>query len=473
MNVIDKIKRKVNGLEISAKITLGYSIFFGIMLVIINVAMWAGVMSALYSPAEKTIQFSMERVKKVFSELEEDYDNYNPNAFRGALVAGVVLRAVDEDRGIIFIDTDETYPPIEKFYEGILLDPPMFSRSDWEVARVGSALVYCAKMNYSHEGRNVTLYFFRTITSELRFFDILETTLLVLDVIGVIFAICVGYFLSRRVLKPIKTMNDLAREIAFEKMEGRIPIGTADDELNRLAKTLNEMLDRLQKGIDRQNEFVANASHDLRQPITAFLGWLSLLKNGGINDPELLNEAIDVLGKESDNMEKLMENISILSRSDRNCLTFRKEILDLSDIVSEIMRSAKVYVEAHTIELISNAPAKIFGNEAAVKQLIRAFLENAVKYTPDGGNIKVNSVVEGDKVLLSIADSGIGIAPENQSKIFDRGFRVDNNSEVKGSGLGLAMAKTIADNHKIKISVDSELGKGTTFTLTIPVADET
>ena len=170
-------------------------------------------------------------------------------------------------------------------------------------------------------------------------------------------------------------------------------------------------------------------------------------------------------------MEKLMENISILSRSDRNCLTFRKEILDLSDIVSEIMRSAKVYVEAHTIELVGNAPAKIFGNEAAVKQLIRAFLENAVKYTPDGGNIKVNSVVEGDKVLLSIADSGIGIAPENQSKIFDRGFRVDNNSEVKGSGLGLAMAKTIADNHKIKISVESELGKGTTFILEIPVAN--
>ena len=472
MSIIEKIIGKVNALSISAKIMLGYALYFAILLAVINFAMWFGVMTALYTPAEKSIRISMAHVQTLLDELEKNYDDFNPNAFPDALVSGVVLRAVDEETGEVFIDTDLSYPTIEMFYRGLLVDPPMLSDKNFEVSRVGSALIYCAKMNSTHDGRNVTLYFFRSVTSELTFFDIFETFLIFLDVFGLILTILIGYLLSRKALTPIKTMNNLARGIAFENMEGRLPLGTANDELNELAKTFNAMLDRLQAGIKQQNDFVANASHDLRQPATAFLGWLNLLKNGGSSDPDLLNEAIDVLGKESTNMVNLLENISVLSRSDRDQLTFRKEILDLSDIISEIMRSTKGYVSTHNVELLGNAPAKIFGNASAVNQLIRAFLENAIKYTPAGGTIKLNSVVADTNVLVSVSDTGIGIAPENQSKIFDRGFRVDNNSEVKGSGLGLAMAKTIADNHDIKISVASTLGKGTTFTLTIPIADD-
>ena len=471
MNVIEKIKCTFNGFEISTKITIVYATCFTILLVVINLSMWLGVMNALYTPAEKAIFRSVERINKVFSELEENYTTYNPYLFREALIAGVVLRVVDE-RGEVFIDTDEDYPSIEMFNKRILQDPPIFAEDDFEVAKIGSALIYRTSMNYTHDGETVTLYFFRTITSELILFDDLEKSLLALDVFGILLSIGLGYALSRRILTPIKTMNELAREIAFEKMGGRIPISAANDELNELAKTLNEMLDRLQGGINKQQKFVSDASHELRTPAAVIKGYIDFIETYGTADEALLKENLKVIGSEAQNMQALLENLLFLSRTDQHRQKLNKKNLDLDDIVGDVMSKMKTVVKTHKVELEKNTPAKIFGDEVTIRQMLRIFLDNAVKYTPEGGYIKVSSVRDGKNILLNISDSGIGIAPENQKKIFDRFFRIDSEdlvSEANGSGLGLSIAKWIADNHEIKISVASTPGKGTTFTLKIPL----
>ena len=471
MGVSEKIKRKFNTFEISTKITLGYAACFILLLMIINGAMWFGVMYAIYTPAENSIRYSMEQIEHVFEELETNYTKFNPNSFRGALVAGVVLRVVDEG-GEVFIDTDENYPTIDMFYKGLLIDPPIFSEPDFEVAKIGSALIYCEKMDYTHEGETVTLFFFKTITSELILFDNLEKFLLILDVLGILLAINVGWMISRRVLTPIKVMNELAREIALEKMGGRIPIGEADDELNELAKTLNEMLDRLQGGINKQQKFVSDASHELRTPAAVIKGYIEFIENYGTADEALLKENLKVIGSEAQNMQNLLENLLFLSRTDQKRQKLNKKVLDLDDIVGDVMSKMKTVVKTHKVELLKNDPVKIFGDDTTIRQMLRIFLDNAVKYTPEGGSIKVSSKIDGGKILLSISDSGIGIAPENQKKIFDRFFRIDSEdlvSEANGSGLGLSIAKWIADSHDIKISVASILGKGTTFTLTIPI----
>ena len=471
MNVIEKIKSKTSGLGISTKITLGYAACFIALLILINAAMWIGVMTALYRPAENSLRYSMEQIKIVFDELEEDEEAYYPNAFRGALVAGVVLRVVDE-HGIIFIDTDKKYPSIKMFEENILDDPPIYADDELEIAQIGSALVYRAQMNYTHDGQTVTLYFFRTITSELILFERLEKFLIVLDILGIIAALFFGRMLSSRILHPIKTMNELAREIAFEKMSGRIPLGEANDELNELAKTLNKMLDRLQGGINKQQKFVSDASHELRTPAAVIKGYIEFIEHYGTEDKELLTENLKMIGSEAQNMQALLENLLFISRTDQNRQKLNKKTLDLDDIVGDVMQKMKVAIKTHKVALIKNDPAQIFGDETTIRQMMRIFLDNAVKYTPEGGSITVDSKVAGDKVLLSISDSGIGIAPENVDKIFDRFFRVDTEdlvSEANGSGLGLSIAKWIADAHGIKISVASELGKGTTFTLEIPL----
>ena len=427
-----------------------------------------------HDPAGNTIRYSMEQIKKVFEALEENYSGYNPESFRGALVAGVVLRVVNE-RGEVFIDTDEKYPSIEMFNAGILKNPPIFADDDFEIARIGSALVYRDEMDYTHDGETVTLYFFRTITSELELFDNLARVLLALDVLGILLAIELGYALSRRILTPIKTMNELAREIAFEKMGGRIPIGTANDELNELAKTLNDMLDRLQGGINRQQQFVSDASHELRTPAAVIKGYIDFIEAYGTADEALLKENLKIIGSEAQNMQALLENLLFLSRTDRNTQKLDKKFLDLDDIVGEVMSKMKTVVKTHKVEVTKNEPVKIFGDETTIRQMLRIFLDNAVKYTPEGGTIKVDSRIVGKKILLKISDTGIGIAPKNQDKIFARFVRIDSENlvrEVNGSGLGLSIAKWIADNHGIKISVDSEPGKGTTFILNIPFAKE-
>ena len=472
MSVIKKIKSKLSGFEISTKITLGYSACFIALLILINAAMWGGVMNALYSPAEKTLRLSMEQIQTVLEELETNYNAFNPNSFRGALVTGVVLRVVDE-RGEVFIDTDEKYPSIEMFDAGILKSPPIFADSEFEIAQIGSAYIYRAAMNYTHDGETVTLYFFRTITSELNLFADLEKLLFALDALGIIGALIFGRVVSRRVLTPIKTMNELAREIAFEKMEGRIPLGTADDELNELAKTLNAMLDRLQGGINKQKQFVSDASHELRTPAAVIKGYIEFIETYGTADEDLLKENLKVIGSEAQNMQALLENLLFLSRTDQHRQKLNKKILDLDDIVGDVMSKMKTVVKTHKVQLLKNEPAKIFGDETTIRQMLRIFLDNAVKYTPEGGKISVSSARDGKKISLAISDSGIGIAPENQKKIFDRFFRIDSEdlvSEANGSGLGLSIAKWIADSHGINISVASELGKGTTFTLTIPIS---
>ncbi len=471
MNFTEKVRRKLNGFEISTKITLGYSACFVILLAIINLAMWFGVMSAIYSPAGEAIHQSMANIQKIFDELEEDESTFNPDAFSGALVRGVVLKVIDE-QGNIFIDTDENYYlTIERFNEGILSDPPIFAADDLKIMQYGSALIYCGEMSYTHEGKTVKLYFFRTITSELITFDNLEKILLILDVLGMFAALFVGRVISRRVLTPIKTMNELAREIAFEKMGGRIPLSTADDELNELAKTLNKMLDRLQGGINRQQQFVSDASHELRTPTAVIKGYIDMLTRYGMDDKELVNESVEAIRSEAQNMQELLENLLFLSRADKHTQKLHKKTLDLDDIVNDVMSKMRTVVKTHKVKLLKNEPAQIFGDETTMRQMIRIFLDNAVKYTPEGGTISVASTVAGKKVSLSISDTGIGIAPENRQKIFDRFFRIDSEdlvSEANGSGLGLSIAQWIADSHGITIGVDSELGKGTTFTLTIP-----
>ena len=473
MSIIDKVRRKVNGFEISTKITLGYSACFVLLLLIVNAAMWIGVMSALYSPAEKTIRFSMTQIKKILDELETNYSDFDPTAFRGALVTGVVLRVVN-DRGEVFIDTDEHYPSIEMFNARILKDKPLFAADDFDVARLGSALVYRAEMTYTHAGATVTLYFFRTITSELILLDDLAKLLFMLDILGFVAALFIGRLMSRKVLTPIKTMNDLAREIAFEKMGGRIPIGAADDELNRLAKTLNEMLDRLQGGINRQQKFVSDASHELRTPAAVIKGYIEFIERYGTTDKDLLSENLKMIGSEAQNMQDLLNNLLFLSRTDQHTQKLNKKFLDLDDIIGDVMSKMRTVIKTHKVELLSNPPVKIFGDETTIRQMIRIFLDNAVKYTPEGGSISVASVVDGKKIFVSISDTGIGIAPDNLENIFDRFFRVDSENlvqEANGSGLGLSIAKWIADSHGIAIDVASTLGKGTTFTLTIAAAE--
>ena len=464
--MFEKIRQRYNKFGISAKITVTYTICFIILLMLTNLVMSFGVFFALYRPAEKTIQYSMQQVQKLLEQLEQN-ENVNPHIIREPLVPGVVLRVADSNDNV-FIDTDPRYPSLEKFNGAKMNNPPIFADKSMDVADIGSALIYRAKLDYVHEGEHFILYFFRTITSEKKFFDDLQNFLIFLDIVGVLLAVFVGNFISKKTLKPIKTMTNLAKEIAFKNMDGRIPISPAEDELTELAKTLNKMLDRLQGGISKQQKFVSDASHELRTPATIIKGYIEILEKYGMTDRELLDESVEAIRSEAKNMQSLLENLLFLARTDQNRQKLNKENFELSEMISDVMNKMKTVITSHNVRLLENDSAEIFGDKTTILQMIRIFLDNATKYTPTGGTIEVSSVREGENIFVKISDSGVGIAPENQEKVFERFFRIDCEDSVKGTGLGLSIAKWIADQHGIKIKLESELGKGTTFTLKIP-----
>ena len=337
-----------------------------------------------------------------------------------------------------------------------------------------NALVYRARLDYVHDGDHVTLYFFRTITSMSHIFDQLAMFLIFVDVFGLLLAVRIGTAVSKNILQPITAMTNLARKIAFEKISDRVPIPPSNDELTELAKTLNGMLDRLQGGIFRQQKFVSDASHELRTPATVISGYIEILEKYGSEDKELMEESVEAIRSESQNMKNLLENLLFLARTDQDRQKIYKEKFELSEMVEDVMKKMKTVVATHEVELLKNDKAEIFADKTMILQMLRIFLDNATKYTPAGGKISLNSEVVGDKVILSISDTGIGIAAENVEKIFERSVRIDSENlvkEVRGSGLGLSIAKWIADNHGIKIEVKSELGKGTTFNLELRIAN--
>ena len=211
----------------------------------------------------------------------------------------------------------------------------------------------------------------------------------------------------------------------------------------------------------------------MRTPATVIAGYIDILEKYGSEDKKLLEESVEAIRSEAQNMKNLLENLLFLARTDQDRQKIFKEKFELSEMIGDVTKKMQKVITTHEVQLLKNDSAEIFADKTMILQMLRIFLDNATKYTPEGGKISVSSEKISDKIILKISDTGIGIAAENIEKIFERSVRIDSENlvkEVRGSGLGLSIAKSIAENHGIKIEVQSKLGQGTTFILKIPVA---
>ena len=294
---------------------------------------------------------------------------------------------------------------------------------------------------------------------------------------GLLLALIIGYFLSQKLLKPIRTMTNTAQAIEVSDLGRRIYVSPAQDELSKLAETFNTMLQRIQEGFIQQQHFVSDASHELRTPITVIKGYADMLNRWGKEDPETLEESLKAISSEAEDMQELIEKLLFLARADQKRQIINKQPLDLQALIHDVYKKLELTVQDHETELLHNDAGMIFADKVVMKQMLRIFLDNAMKYTPKGGKITLSSVRMTNYMKVDIQDTGLGIAPENQEKVFQRFFRVNSSrtktaGEVGGTGLGLSIARWIADSHDIGITLDSELGKGTCFTLMIPLWTE-
>ncbi len=276
-----------------------------------------------------------------------------------------------------------------------------------------------------------------------------------------------GYFLAARALAPIDNITRTAGQISAKDLSARLKLPKSEDEVGRLAATFDSMLARLENAFQRERQFTADASHELRTPLSAMQTIIgSTLAQP--RAPAAYEQALRDLNHEAKQMRTLTEGLLHLARNNAPQQLAKFEPIDLALLLSDVVESLCPLAEEKGLALIDQVPDKALPLHGDSDGLIRLFvnlLDNAIKYT-EQGVITVTATARANQLLtVNICDTGRGIAPEHLSHIFDRFYRVDASRSTSGIGLGLAIAREIAQAHGGDITVESQLGQGTTFTV--------
>ncbi len=297
--------------------------------------------------------------------------------------------------------------------------------------------------------------------------------LLLTAVPGVVFIAALGgYLLSARALGPVDAMTNKARSIGIENLSERLAIPNTDDEIHRLAEAWNEMLARLETAVTRISQFTSDASHELRTPIALIRSTAEIALRRPRSD-EQYRQSLEQIQGESERMTQLVEDLLFLARADAQALFAKMGEVDMRPLIEETCGAIALLAEEKHVrfEVIpSEGPIFLTGREPALRRMLIALLDNALKYTPPGGAISVTAQRANGTVQLSVRDTGIGIADTELPHIFERFFRADpsRNRDSGGHGLGLAIAQTIARHHNGVIVAESSAGQGSEFRVILP-----
>jgi heavy metal sensor kinase len=281
-----------------------------------------------------------------------------------------------------------------------------------------------------------------------------------------------GLFLVRKALKPVDEITRTAQKIEAENLSQRLEVPPTGDELSRLASTLNDMIDRLERSFRQVQQFTADASHELRTPLTVMRGQTEV----ALRKDRTAQEYRQVLESNLEEMEwmsRIVENLLTLSRADAGEIQLEIRPIQLADLIEDAYEECKALARAKGIEvsLVKAKEVTIHGDELRLRQMLLNLIDNAVKYTPEGGRVWLSLEVEGEYAKLTVRDNGIGIPEEDLPRIFDRFYRVDKarSREMGGSGLGLSIVQWIVKAHGGRIEVTSKLGEGSCFTVWLPI----
>jgi signal transduction histidine kinase len=284
-----------------------------------------------------------------------------------------------------------------------------------------------------------------------------------------------GYLISRRALKPVDQITTAAESISISSLSGRLEVPKTSDELQRLTETLNRMLTRLDTSVQRMSQFTADASHELRAPISLIRTTAELAVQDSRTNSEYREDMVQILG-EAEGTSRLIDSLLMLARADAGEGGLQHELTDVSMSVREALEQGRSLAVEKRIELIADSqsePIVVRGDGEALRRLFFILIDNAIKYTPEGGRIQVGLEIMDAQATIKVTDSGIGIVEYDQLHIFDRFWRADKvrSRGVGGAGLGLSIARWIVDQHQGSIQVRSQPGQGSTFTVKMPVAD--
>ncbi|WP_018248598.1 sensor histidine kinase [Orenia marismortui] len=454
--------------RIKVRLTLWYIIILSLVLIVFSTLLYWSMEDYIINRVKNQLEIQAKKVLKEASK-EESKDN-NPYLVQleveleEIVFKGTISAFYNQSGELIMGDSDEVIPKVIS---------PAESKFLIELEKKGNdddfVVVTVAAKN--KQGTIGYLRLARSLADEAATLNKLITILILGIPLTLLLAISGGYFLAYKALKPIDQISRTAQAISHSNLSKRIVAKNNDDETGRLIATLNDLLDRLEEAFSREKRFTSDASHELRTPIAIIRAHAEEnLKEG--RSVEECQHALKIIQKQTDYMSHLVGQLLLLARSDTKQLSIEKENLNLTELIEIVVEEMQELALRKNIDIAMDIEDNlaIYGDQSMLTQLLINFLDNAIKYTPSGGNIYIRAKAQNNQIEIEIKDTGIGISKEDQAYIFDRFYRVDKSRSRAsgGSGLGLSICQWIIKLHKGNIEIESEVNQGSTFTIFLP-----
>jgi heavy metal sensor kinase len=319
-------------------------------------------------------------------------------------------------------------------------------------------------------GTGVILQIGQSMEADSRFIDAFKKIFLVTMVLLLGLAAGVGWFMARRAVSGVEAVTRTAQEISGGTLAKRVPVGTRGDEIDQLAATFNQMLGRIQTLVTEIKEMSDNIAHDLKSPITRIRGMAEVTLATGKGIEEYENMAAGTV-EECDRLLDMINTMLMITKTESGVHPLDYQQVDMPRLVRDACELMGTVAEDKGLRLACETPEALplVGDPRMIQRILANLLDNAIKYTPSGGSVRVSlSAIDGGEALVTVQDTGMGIPPDDLPHIFERFYRCDQSRSEPGTGLGLSLARALARAHQGDITVTSTVGQGSTFTLTLP-----
>lgn len=435
-------------LNIKTKLTLWYT-FFMVVLV-------GGILGILVEFTDMTLLTNqksqlVEVVEDVIEDIEEgdDFDNFDD---------GVYILLYNENGEYLTGSLPFNFP----------IEYPFKLGQVQEIKEKDRGFYVYDKKIVTEGGEKIWI---RGVFSDIQINQLTQTIVtgafLILPIL-VILSTVIGYFITKKAFLPVKKIQETAQNITeSNELSLRIGLPKGRDEIAKLANTIDEMLERLDKSFQKEKQFTSDASHELRTPVTVILAESEyILKHG--EDMEEARESMEIINRQAEKISGLINQLLFFSRADRGDLKLKLEKVNIVKTIEELKNDNSIEAEKRNITITYENNLKNYEYIVDKIMFIRAvqnIIQNAINYGKENGKIEIESFEKNEYFAIKVKDDGIGIAKENLQKIWDRFYQVDESRTTKSMGLGLSMVKLIVEKHEGYVEVESELGKGTAFTL--------
>jgi heavy metal sensor kinase len=329
---------------------------------------------------------------------------------------------------------------------------------------------YKVRILYATLGPGMILQLGRAMDNLTRIIEAFRKIFVITMAALFIFATIVGWFMAKRALAGVERVTQTARRISDHSLDERVPVKKQVDEIDQLALTFNQMLDRIQKLVTEIKEMNDNIAHDLKSPITRIRGIAEVCLTTGSSLEDYEHMAGNTI-EECDRLLDMINTMLIISKTEAGVGSFEHQELDIARVVQDACDLFMSMAENERLTLVCDAPTRLItnGDIRMVQRMISNLIDNAIKYTPAGGKIEVTAFSDGrQSIRISVKDTGCGISEKDLPHIFERFYRCDPSRSQAGTGLGLSFARAVARVHGGNITVTSASGKGSTFTVTLP-----